>query len=237
MKKGYILIVEDTPSYAKSVVHLIHKHGHRLDHVTSGEGAISLATNHDYDLILMDIGLPDVSGISVTKTIRQLNHSSRSQVPIIALTAYSDMRAKCLGAGMQNIIEKPSSALQINYILDRYLNNRRVSNGPSGQSKKDNHCPVTEAVFLDLQAKQTELIHAYKLNDQSRLRSILHHMKGGVCYINQPQLMQAIDELHIATKLFFQDKEHLELAFRKAQESIHAFFTSCEHSFFETVSS
>jgi len=239
MQKGYILIVEDTPSFAKSIVHTINRRGHQLDHVSSGKSAVSLATNHDYDLIFMDIGLPDVSGLSATKTIRQLTHPTRSQVPIIALTAYTDMRAACLGAGMQNIIEKPTSTLQINYILDCYLsknsNNDTSTTGRKSQNNK--HCLVTEAVFFDLQTKQSELSHAYMLKDQSQLRSILHHIKGGVCYINQPQLLYALDELHTTTKLFFQDKERLEHAYINAQESINTFCKHYEKRFLDVKSS
>ncbi|CAN5422780.1 hypothetical protein BH10PSE19_BH10PSE19_00320 [soil metagenome] len=107
MKHLKILLVEDDP-----IVRLVHRTmlefmGHHTDIAETGKQAIKMA-NNDYDAILLDIGLPDMTGIEVAAQIRhQDNHQKYHR--IIALSGYSidDLKFKCKTVGINEIITKP----------------------------------------------------------------------------------------------------------------------------------
>lgn len=84
-----ILIVEDDPVSSLLLEKVLLQLGHHVSKANAGENAIHLAISHHYDLIFMDIQLPDIDGFEVTKSIRQSINKAESKQPIIiALTAY-----------------------------------------------------------------------------------------------------------------------------------------------------
>ena len=88
-----------------------------VDIATTGAQAISMSKNN-YDIILLDIGLPDVNGIEVGKTIRALHPN----IPIIGITAYGDIiENECLAAGINEIATKPIRREQFYNLLSKYL--------------------------------------------------------------------------------------------------------------------
>lgn len=80
-----------------------------VDVASTGKEAIELAQSRKYELILMDIGLPDMTGYQVTKKIISSKNSINSQTPIIALTGHDEEVQNCLDAGMIDLIPKPLS--------------------------------------------------------------------------------------------------------------------------------
>ncbi len=115
-----ILLVEDEP-----IPMLIHQLmladlGYKkVDTAKNGQQALCLSANQ-YDLILMDIGLPDLNGFEVTSNIRQKEYSNK-QAYIVGLTAYSleEIKNKCLMTGMDEVISKPITAVQLRQLLDK----------------------------------------------------------------------------------------------------------------------
>ncbi|MGQ9798864.1 MAG: response regulator [Ignavibacterium sp.] len=108
--------------------------GYQVDAVLNGEQAVSEHKSKNYDLILMDIQMPEVDGYTATKMIRQLDAPLNS-VPIIALTAHALLgdKEKCLIAGMNDYISKPVVAKEIVQIIDKYLEIHK--NKPQGDKK------------------------------------------------------------------------------------------------------
>lgn len=101
-----ILLAEDTPTNQLLVRHALGKRGHSVVVAGDGRTAVDLARRGKYDLILMDLQMPDMDGFEATAAIRAL---PGRQPPIIALTAHTMMgdRERCLAAGMQNYLSKP----------------------------------------------------------------------------------------------------------------------------------
>ena len=87
---------------------MIEKLGHTLDIASDGTDAVKLFQTKKYDLILMDIRMPGMSGFEATKKIRELE-SLEKQIPIIALTADATKsnREKCINSGMNDYLTKP----------------------------------------------------------------------------------------------------------------------------------
>ncbi|MEZ4364547.1 MAG: response regulator [Kofleriaceae bacterium] len=103
-----ILVAEDNHINARVALGYLENAGHRVDLVATGLEAIEAVRRFPYDLVLMDMQMPEVDGIDATVAIRKL-HGARAQIPIIALTAnalQSD-RDRCLTAGMNDHLPKP----------------------------------------------------------------------------------------------------------------------------------
>ncbi len=100
-----ILLVEDNVLIQKAVAALLCKLNNNVDIASCGGKALELAHQAIYDLIFMDIGLPDMDGFTVSRQIREFN----TEIPIIALTAHLDQEYRniCLEAGINEIITKP----------------------------------------------------------------------------------------------------------------------------------
>lgn len=117
-----ILIVEDDPSNATFLQDAIQHWGYRTYHASEGLEALAWLTSHSPDLILMDVNLPDLDGLTVTRQLK-LN-PYRMHIPIVAMTALVMVgdRERCLAAGMQDYISKPINSDRLAAILERYLN-------------------------------------------------------------------------------------------------------------------
>jgi two-component system, OmpR family, aerobic respiration control sensor histidine kinase ArcB len=104
-----ILVVEDNPIAAKITEALLKNLHCHVDIAINGKSAIKCAKNHDYDLIIMDVGLPDISGIEVTRWIRAWEATCDKHTSIVALTAHydTDNKQQCMEAGMDAVFSKP----------------------------------------------------------------------------------------------------------------------------------
>lgn len=102
-----ILLVEDNENNIYLVSYLLESRGHTLFIARTGDDALPLAASSGYDLVLMDIQLPDVDGLEVTRRLRKL--PSFASVPIVAVTSFAmpGDRQAALEAGCTGYIEKP----------------------------------------------------------------------------------------------------------------------------------
>ncbi len=110
-----ILLVEDNELNRKLALHLLNKLGFQADSVNNGKEAIRAMQTTAYDIVLMDIQMPEMDGIEATKIIRQAEANAQrnnSSVPIIAMTAHAMQsdRDRCIEAGMNDYISKPISS-------------------------------------------------------------------------------------------------------------------------------
>jgi CheY-like chemotaxis protein len=104
-----ILIAEDNPVNSRLAMRLVEKQGHRAVSVASGREALEALERERFDLVLMDLQMPEMDGFETTRIIRERERGSERHVPIIAMTAHamSGDRERCLAAGMDNYISKP----------------------------------------------------------------------------------------------------------------------------------
>ncbi len=123
-KGSSILLAEDNVVNRKFAKRLLEKMGFKVDAVKSGVEAVDVLENIEYDLILMDVQMPDMDGFEATQVIRNpdsrvMNHKT----PIIALTAHamSGDREKCLNAGMDDYISKPINMEKLVEVIGRQL--------------------------------------------------------------------------------------------------------------------
>ncbi|MCX9013875.1 MAG: response regulator [Candidatus Methanoperedens sp.] len=119
-----VLVVEDEPNNMKLMSIVLKKHGHEpVEAFTGQEGAEKAASSRP-DLILMDIKLPDMDGLEVTRRIRKIKNMK--DVPIIAITSYAMAgdREEVTKAGCNGYFEKPINPLTIMNEIEAILKER-----------------------------------------------------------------------------------------------------------------
>src|SRR5213076_761411 len=117
----HILLAEDHPVNRELVVTLLTQEGHRVTTAVNGRQALLLATRQKFDLILMDVQMPELDGLEVTRLIREGEKLADQHVPIIALTARAMKgdRELCLAAGVDAYLSKPVKRLQLLDLIGR----------------------------------------------------------------------------------------------------------------------
>jgi len=123
-----ILLAEDNGVNRKVATALLEKWGHRVTAVNDGVQAVSAAATEPFDLVLMDMQMPEMDGLDATRSIRALPGAA-SRVPIIALTANAmrDDEMRCLGAGMDDYVSKPIEPDRLFAALARVLERRMAT--------------------------------------------------------------------------------------------------------------
>jgi light-regulated signal transduction histidine kinase (bacteriophytochrome)/DNA-binding response OmpR family regulator len=107
-----ILLAEDNRVNQVIVRRLLHKLGHALVIANNGNEALSLLAQQHFDLVLMDVQMPELDGFHATERIREIERSTHSHIPVIAMTAHAMKgdRERCLAAGMDGYVSKPINA-------------------------------------------------------------------------------------------------------------------------------
>lgn len=121
----HILIVEDNIVNQKVARRLLEKNGFKVDVVDDGKEAVEALKDHSYNLVLMDIQMPEMDGIEATIAIREMEKATSNHVPIIALTANSakGMKERCFEAGMDGFLSKPLDIPAFLEVAEQVLSN------------------------------------------------------------------------------------------------------------------
>jgi len=119
-----ILLVEDNPVNIKFTTRLLEKQGHHVTVAENGVLGVDAALKHEFDIVLMDIMMPKMDGITATKKIREfesMHKSGSRRVFIVAMTANAMKgdRKKCIDAGMDDYLSKPVRIMAINEIIGK----------------------------------------------------------------------------------------------------------------------
>jgi PAS domain S-box-containing protein len=103
----HILLVEDNVVNQQVAAKMLRRRGHLLDVVSNGREAVTAVMRHRYDVVLMDLQMPELDGLGATREIRAL--PGRQELPIIAMTAHAldEERDRALAAGMTDYLTKP----------------------------------------------------------------------------------------------------------------------------------
>jgi CheY-like chemotaxis protein len=206
--KPKILLVEDSPLAQRITTSLLLDLHCDVNPCDTAEQALKKIETTNYDMIFIDLGLPDMNGVNLAKTIRKFEKSqNKSSTPIIGQSAQTNNKNKkaCLNAGMQNLLPKPLTIPVIVKLLNDYvvdyaihypyiksLSRKRIHNEQVIDKllfdKITNNNPETEQTFIHLtkQALQTdvpELKKAHAKKDWKRMRFTVHKLRGSFACI------------------------------------------------------
>lgn len=116
-----VLLVEDNAVNQMLATAILKKGGHRVDLANDGVEAVDAVRSKPYDVVLMDVQMPNMDGLEATRRIRQLDNPDRAKVHIIAMTANALLgdRETCLSAGMDEYLPKPIDQKRLRAALEQ----------------------------------------------------------------------------------------------------------------------
>lgn len=178
-----ILLAEDSKANQELVVRILQKAGYEIDIASNGLEAVSKFTSNKYDLILMDIEMPEMDGFQATTEIRRIE--TKQQIPIIALTAHAiqGYREKCLSFGMNDYLTKPLRRKHLIKTISRILGENE---NPNPEEKTENSVVFVDEDILDLvdgyleSCKESvkEIAELLAKEDFENVKRIGHNLKG-----------------------------------------------------------
>jgi two-component system aerobic respiration control sensor histidine kinase ArcB len=219
-----ILLVEDSSIAQLAAKDLLEAMNCQIVIADTGKKAIALFKKNKYDLVLMDIGLPDKNGDKVTQEIRAWEKKKNQYTPIIALTAHVDESDKqqYLDAGMEEVLIKPLAEDKAQTILNTFTCQTKSSvEGKKcvvaiekalptmdlalGAKVIDNTEELAARKMLHILVKtlpdeDEKIKFAYESKEFDKLQFIVHKLQGGVSYCGVPRLKNAANQLENVLK-------------------------------------
>jgi signal transduction histidine kinase/ActR/RegA family two-component response regulator len=121
-KRVRVLLAEDNAVNQKVASRVLEKHGHHVTVASNGREALAALDRAHFDVVLMDVQMPEMDGFETTAVIRDRERISGSHLPIIAMTAHAMQgdRERCIAAGMDNYISKPLNAPELIELLEKF---------------------------------------------------------------------------------------------------------------------
>jgi PAS domain S-box-containing protein len=135
-----ILVAEDNEFNSQLLEQLLVRRGHRVRLAADGREALERAEEGGFDLLLLDVHMPELDGFQVIRAIRERERTSGGHLPVVALTARSraEDRARCLAAGMDDFLAKPIQAAALWEAIDRVV---RKKEGGRTKDEKEKGSP------------------------------------------------------------------------------------------------
>jgi len=124
----HILLAEDNPVNQKLAVRLLEKRGHHVAVASTGRQALLALEGTSYDLVLMDVQMPEMDGIEATMILREKEKTSGQRQAVVAMTALvmKGDRERCIAAGMDGYLTKPIRPQELDDVLETYVAKRSI---------------------------------------------------------------------------------------------------------------
>jgi PAS domain S-box-containing protein len=207
-----VLLTEDNPVNQKLAVRLLEKRGHSIHVVANGKEALQALEQQPFDLVLMDVQMPEMDGFETTEIIRQRERDSGRHVPILAMTAYAMKgdREKCLAAGMDDYVCKPIQPRELWEAIDRLTQTtaeaKHKTSAKAGvlneseirQRIGDDPALLRELVevfFADFPRLWQNVCDALDEGDAAKLHRAAHTLKGSVGNFAAHRAQQAAEQV------------------------------------------
>jgi signal transduction histidine kinase/ligand-binding sensor domain-containing protein/CheY-like chemotaxis protein len=143
-----VLLAEDNAVNQMLAVRLLEKRGYTVTVAVNGRDALVAFEKDSFDVILMDVQMPEMDGFEATAAIRLREKSTGSHIPIIAMTAHSLVgdQDRCLAAGMDGYVSKPIRTHQLFAVIEGFFV-KEAETDPSGRRGKAEEIPQEQQLF------------------------------------------------------------------------------------------
>ena len=202
-----ILLTEDNELNRQLARDLLAKVGIKCDEAINGEIAVEMVSKHHYDLVLMDIQMPVMDGLTATRTIRNLDGATIERLPIVAMTAnaFEQDKHESMAAGMNAHISKPIDPQELYRQLQRWLPQEKQVAATITHEPKQDDLPT-----LHLSGIDTTQGLRYVAGNQKLYLNLLHKFVG-----NLKENKKMLEELLTPEKTASQEKQNLEQTLRQ----------------------
>jgi CheY-like chemotaxis protein len=124
-----LLIAEDNPVNQRVILALLERYRFDIELVESGLQALTACQQKTFDVILMDLQMPEMDGVAATSAIRQLKLENPPYIIALTANAFEEDRQRCLRAGMNDYLSKPVRRAQLAEAFLRYEKSRLATKG------------------------------------------------------------------------------------------------------------
>lgn len=206
-----ILLAEDDSINQKVMQKILREKGHYVDTANNGQGAVDLFKEGKYDVILMDIQMPEMNGIEAAQKIK-VKEDSKNRTPVIAVTAYALQgdRERFLSMGMDDYITKPIQINELFEVLDRVtlLKERLTNNSIALQSDKktinyknnDDYKFQYNHILSSISKYIEKLEKAMEIDDILIIENIAHEIKLLASNIDADEIKDAAFRIELASR-------------------------------------
>jgi len=220
-----ILLVDDVPINRKSAGLLLQRMGHKVMMAKNGINAIETLKSNTFDMIFMDIEMPEMDGMTATQLIRQGKAGKKAQsTPVIAMTAHAMARIKkeCFDVGMNHFISKPINKKELTELFEKFTSSANIHESfrSSGQTHppdtrkdlnflglinafdgdKEGAHEIIEHALFDFDKYIDQLRQAYESTDYDNLKNVSHILKGLTANIHANMSNECAKKLEDAAK-------------------------------------
>jgi len=232
-----ILLVEDNPINLRLAQHVLEKAGHKVVAAGSGTAALSALERESFDLVLMDVQMPEMDGIETTVELRKREKITGERIPVIALTAHAmaGVRARCMEAGMDGYLIKPIQPAMLLEAIKQLHSDPERPRGPKRAERLVlDRAALMERVegdarllaeiaeaFPDACAKALARAHeAMQSDDAERLAREIHTLDGmfrnlsGVAAQEEVRKLEGLDPV--------KDREQMQAIYASLQRAAQA---------------
>jgi two-component system, sensor histidine kinase and response regulator len=218
-RKTKLLVAEDNLTNQKVAQRILEKLGYQADVVANGREAVEAISRIPYDLILMDVQMPELDGFEATAMIRQKQIRGGSRVPIIAMTAHAlkGDRERCLAAGMDDYLSKPIQPKELANILKRFLSDSPEPGNPPSAPESYEESTFDKTALLnrfdgdeaicgeiigdfqqDIPIQMQRLVNAMENGDVALVTLLSHAIKGAAANVGAKALMNLAYKIETA---------------------------------------
>jgi len=212
-----VLLAEDNPVNQTLATRILERLGHRVQVVNDGKEAIERAKTQEFEVIFMDIQMPEMDGLEATMAIRAAEAGTGKHVPIVAMTAHAMKgdREKCLDAGMDGYLSKP---IRIDELKQAILDVKQRNTGQTYERNSFQAIGKLELLLDSVMEDQTLLVEMAELwladsekqerqireglnsGDAEIVERAAHALKGSVGTFQAQAAQQAAKELEMYAK-------------------------------------
>jgi two-component system sensor histidine kinase/response regulator len=217
----HILLAEDNAINQRLAVYLLEKHGHEVVVANNGKEVLTALAHQPFDLVLMDVQMPEMDGLETTASIRAREQEQGGYVPIVAMTAHAmeSDRERCLTAGMDGYLTKPVRPRELFETIARLIPHRADigEERPQATAASDvfdraslltridgDETLLQELIGLfleDAPQRLDQLRDALVDNDPQQLERIAHTLKGATGNVCAHRAFEAAKRLERLAKM------------------------------------
>ena len=215
-KSLHVLLAEDNAINQMLATRVLEKLGHSVTVVANGREALRRVKDGGFDLVAMDVQMPEMDGLEATTAIREWEQTAGGHIPILAMTAHvmQGDRERCLAAGMDAYVPKPIRTAELAEAIAQITHSPEGSYADAAPAPQGNEAAFDVAAVLDninqdrqLLAKlcrlflrnsprqMDEIAAAVRANNSERLRFTAHALKGSIGVFGAQQAFAAAARL------------------------------------------
>jgi CheY-like chemotaxis protein len=189
-----VLVAEDNAVNQTLVARLLERRGHTAVIARTGSETLRVLAEEKFDVVLMDVQMPEMNGFEVTAAIRETERATGVHIPIIAMTAYAIKgdRERCLAAGMDDYISKPIKTGELFQALHNVVlvADRQAAQG--GILRDAGLANEMAKVFLeDYPGRLAEIAEAIARSDCGRVERAAHALRGSAANFQAREAVEA----------------------------------------------